>query len=288
MTEKLVGGVDFSGAKTVPNETWLALARVGNLGVEITEISKVGSHALARDVGAKTGMAALGMDCPFSLPAEFVSYLATKRVRADYQSWQELAQELAFMSFEEFLAIVKDFKKEPKRFADTQQVVPAQSPLHRSNPSMVQMTYHGMRLLAMLDPKKFFVVPFQDPVPFGCAVIEVYPRALLKTVGLPDTGYKSTDKQEQARVTAARTQIVQAITSLRDRRSLTYQKFPRLTIPKRWANLAIESDHALDAVLACYATAAYIAEPSLFKDPLDSDNLNVLLEGWIYNPVLGT
>jgi hypothetical protein len=284
MTDKLVGGVDFSGAKTVPNDTWFALAKVTGLGVEIVDITKVGSHALAKEVASKARIAALGIDCPFSLPIDFMQFLAAKQPRKEYSSWQEMAQDVAFMSMDDFIALVKEFKKEPKRLTDTLSTAAAQSPLHRGNPSMVQMTYHGIRLLAMLDPKTFFVVPFQESIPFGCAVIEVYPRALLKTLGLPDVNYKSADKNEQDKVQATRERIANGLVSLRDRKGLTYQKFPRLHLAKRWINQAVDSDHALDAILACYATAIYVTEPGLFKDPLETDNLDVLFEGWIYNP----
>jgi len=284
MVEKLVAGVDFSGAKTVPNETWLACGRVGNLGLDITEVIKVGSHALAKEVAARGGLASVGVDCPFSVPVEFISFLAQKKVRKDYENWQELAQEIAFMSQDEFINTIKEFKKEPKRLTDTLSTAPALSPLHRGNPSMVQMTYHGMRLLAMLDPKKFFVLPFQDKVPFGCSVIEVYPRALLKTLGLPDTGYKSQEKDDLEKVEAARERIIHSLVSLRERKGITYQKFPRMSLSKGCINQAIQSEHALDALLACYATAVFLVEPSLFKDPLDTDNMDVLIEGWIYNP----
>lgn len=284
MVEKLVAGVDFSGAKTVPNDTWIAFGRVGSLGLDINEITKVGSHALSKEVAAKSGLAAVGIDCPFSVPVDFIKFLAQKKLRKDYETWQELAQEIAFMSQEDFIATIKDFKKESKRLTDTLCVAPALSPLHRGNPSMVQMTYHAMRLLAMLDPKKFFVVPFQDKVPFGCPVIEVYPRALLKTLGLPDTGYKSQEKDDQEKVEAARERILHSLVSLRERKGITYQKFPKVTISKGCINQAIQSDHALDAILACYSTAVFLMEPSLFKDPLDTDNLDVLIEGWIYNP----
>lgn len=282
MTEHFVAGADFSGAKTVPNDTWLAVARVGSLGVEIVDVRKVGAHALAKEVGEYTGIVAFGIDCPFSVPIEFANFIAAKLLRKDFQAWQELAQELVFISLEDFIEWVKEFKKEPKRFTDGKTPAVAISPLHRGNPSMVQMTYQGIRLLAMLDPKRFYVLPFQSKVPFGCAVIEVYPRATLKALHLPEVGYKSPDKKDEDSVRAVRAQILKGITSLRERKGITYANYPRLTISKGVEHKAIESDHALDAILCAYTTAAFSEAPALFPDPFDADNLDVLTEGWIY------
>jgi hypothetical protein len=283
MTDKLVAGVDFSGAKTVPNDTWLTMARIGSLGVEVTEVRHVGSHALAKELAA-VSLAAVGIDCPFSLPQPFIDFIAMKKPNPPFQSWQELAQELVFMPFEDFESAVKEFKKEPKRFCDTAVPAPALSPLHRGNPSMIQMTFAGMRMLAMLDPKKFYVVPFQDKIDFGCAVLEVYPRATLKALNLPDTGYKSAEKKDQDKVKAARTVILDGMINLREKKGLTYQKFPRLTVPGKFRHSLLESDHALDSLIACYCTAVYTFDPTLFADPFDANNMDVLLEGWIFNP----
>jgi predicted nuclease with RNAse H fold len=282
MTDLVVAGVDFSGAKTQPNETWLTLAKAGPLGVEVVDVRKVGSHALPQALKEQPVLKALGIDCPFSLPVEFIDFLAAKRVRAPYQSWQEVVQDLVFIPLEEFTQIAKEFKKEPKRFTDETCNAPAQSPLHRVNPSMLTMTYHGMRLLAMLDPAKFFVSPFQDAFDFGCPVIEVYPRATLNALGLTETGYKSQEKSEQERMQTTRANMLAGLVGLREKKGITYQEYPRLTVAKRFEKLVVESDHALDSLIACYTTAAYVVAPKLFADPLESDNLDVLLEGWIY------
>ena len=280
--DQVVAGADFSGAKAEPNETWLTVAKVGALGVEVLDTRKVGSHALAKALVENASLKAVGIDCPFSLPLEFIQYLAAKRPRADYQSWQEMAQDLAFMSFDEFLQIAKEFKKEPKRFTDKNCVAPAQSPLHRSNPSMIQMTLQCIRLLAMLDPSRFFVLPLQDQIPLGCAVLEIYPRATLNALALTETGYKSQEKSEQERVQSTRGNMLKGLLTLREKKGISYHDYPRLTVPKRFEKTYIESDHALDSLIACYTTAGYLTAPQLFDDPLSSDNLDVLLEGWIY------
>jgi hypothetical protein len=39
-------------------------------------------------------------------------------------------------------------------------------------------------------------------------------------------------------------------------------------------------------VLACFSTAMWQMSPKLFKDPYETDDMNVFLEGWIYTPSL--
>ena len=282
MADQIVAGADFSGAKTQPNETWLTIAKAGGLGVEVLDIRRVGSHTLAAAVQENASIKALGIDCPFSVPAEFASFLAAKRLRPDYQSWQELAQDVVFMTIDEFVQTAKEFKKEPKRYTDKTSVAPAQSPLHRANPSMIQMTFAGMRLLAMLDPARFFVLPFQKAVPLGCAVIEVFPRATLHALQLTEIGYKSQEKSEQERMQTTRANILSGLVTLREKKGISYQQYPRLSVAKKFEKLIIDSDHALDSLVACYTTACYLLSPQLFDDPFAADNLDVLVEGWIY------
>jgi predicted nuclease with RNAse H fold len=284
MSEILIAGVDFSGSKTVPNDTWLTIGKIGSLGLEVMDVRKVGAHALGKELSENKTLQAVGIDVPFSLPIEFLEFMAAKTLRPNYQSWQEVAEQLVFMSFEDFQALVVEFKKEPKRHCDKVLASPAQSPLHRGYPTMVQMTFQGIRLLATIDPKRFYVLPFQSEIPFGCAVIEVYPRETLRYFNLPNTNYKAKEKKDLEKALVVRKQITEGLVAIREKKGLTYKDFPRFSMPKRFDHLINESDHALDSVIACYATAIWKTAPQLFADPLDSDNLDVLLEGWIYAP----
>jgi hypothetical protein len=282
LTDKLIAGVDFSGATKVPNDTWLAHGRLSGWQFEIVEIRKVGSHALGAEL-ARMHFSAAGIDCPFSLPAEFLDHLAATATRKDFQSWQEAAEHLVFTSFEDFLAAATAFKKEPKRLTDKAVKAPAVSPLHRGNPSMVQMTYQGMRLLAQLDPEKFYVLPFQQSHPDRCAVIEVYPRDFLRFLGLPETNYKSKTKKEEEEAQKVRRQILGGLIELKERRQISLKDFIRLAMKKEIEHQIVNSDHALDAVIAAYVTALFVAAPQHFADPFEAGDLNVLLEGWIYS-----
>lgn len=281
MSDILIAGVDFSGASKTPNETWLAQGRMGGWQFELTEVRKVGSHMLAAEL-PRIKYGAVGIDCPFSLPLKFAEFLAHSALKQEFQSWQDMAEHLVFMTFEDFKAAAVEFKTEPKRLTDKQVKTPAQSPLHRGNPSMIQMTFHGIKLLASLDPSKFAVLPFQDPSAERTAVIEVYPRDTLQHLELPDTGYKTKTKADAEQVAETRRKIISGLINLRDRKQITYKDYVRLSCSNQLLSQLVANDHALDAVVAAYTTAMFVAHPNLFGDPLSLDNLDVLIEGWIY------
>jgi predicted nuclease with RNAse H fold len=283
MQESIIAGADYSGAKTVPNETWLAIGTLSPLGLEITSLKQCGSHKLAMELNSAKELTAVGLDFPFSLPAEFLEHLAKRLQYDSFQSWQSIVEKIAIMPFEQFLELITEFRLEPKRLADKALNRSAISPLHRGNPSMVQMTYQGMKLLASLDPQKFYVLPFQDPLPTGCAVMETYPRETLHVLGLPDSGYKTKDAEKSFMM---RREIVKGLLNIRNGTLVWREQLPHLTFGKLIEKAAEHSDHALDAVVACYAVAIYKTAPQFYKDPFTTEDPNVFLEGWIYSPSL--
>lgn len=280
----LVGGVDFSAAKTNPNETWLAIGEVSSLGMEIKSIERVGSQNLKKELDQISDLQVCGMDFPFSLPMEFLRFLERKLEREEYQEWQEVAMQLVFLSYEQFEEMVEEYDIEPKRFTDKNCARKAQSPLHKVNPSMVQMTYHGIRLLASLDPERYHIPPFQEKLSKGCCVMEVYPREILYLLGLPDRGYKSTTKPKEEAAHKVRREIINGLVELRGRGDERFANCPRLKIDNSIKGKIIASDHAVDSIIACYASGIYASQPDLYPDPFDANNLNILLEGWIFAP----
>ncbi len=285
MSGSLIAGVDFSGSKEMPNQTWLATGRLNGLGLEMQEVKKVGSHKLAAELNALAGLAAVGLDFPFSLPGDFIRFCSEKAEGKEFQSWQQVAEHLIFMQPDEFDNLVKEFNKDAKRLTDDDYRGLAHSPLHRGKPVMVKMTYEGIRLLAGLNPARFCVLPFHDRKADGCSVVEVFPRGTLWCLGLPDSGYKSKEKKDQTKMQEARKNILTHLLELRERKGAACRDYPRLNMDKQLQHTAIESDDALDAVIACYTTAIWFAVPSLFADPFSCDNEDVLLEGWIYAPL---
>jgi hypothetical protein len=288
MPENLIFGVDFSGANAVPNNTWLATGRMSIAGLlEIIDVKKVGSQGLIDELIKHKGQA-VGIDSPFSLPVEFLNHMARSQQRTPYQSFQEMAEALFFLGQPAFIEMVKTFKREPKRVTDKWKGSLAISPLHRGNPSMVQMTFQCIQLLAKLPADRFYTLPFQDKVADGCAVIEVYPRDTLRFFKLKETGYKSKDKKDEPQVTSVRHEILQGLLELKEKRGLTYRNVPKLAINKNLVASVTNSDHALDAVIACYTTAMFVEAKEFFIDPFSLDDLDILLEGWIYRPFIET
>lgn len=284
MSDTIIAGVDFSSSKTTQHETWLVVGKLGSLGLEILETKKLGAHALGQELAQHKALSMIGMDCPFSLPADFLQFLATKKMKKDYQNWQNIVEELIFITYEEFIELVKEYGKEPKRVTDTADGTAAFSPLHKKNPSMTDVTYYGMRLLASLAPMRFFVVPFQDPIPLGCAVLEVNTTDTLRYFGLPNTGYASKDKDDEERVKQLRHKILHSLIELKEKKGITYKDVPRLTVPKSLEHNFVNSEHALDALISCYAIALYTGHKDMFDDPYSTDQIEVLLEGWTFRP----
>lgn len=282
----LVGGVDFSGAKTVPNDTWLVTGELGSLGLTITSVRNTGSHGLAKELDTLKELSCVAMDFPFSLPIEFLKFLAKKLEKEEFQEWQDAAEPLVFMSFDQFKQYAEEYGIVALRFADTKSLRAAKSPLNVGNPSMIPMTFYGMRMLAQLNPSKYAVMPFQEDrrgkVP--TSIIEVYPREILYILGLPEKGYKMRDKKSQDKAHAARKEIVDGLLHLRERGDARFQDCPRLHIDNSLKGAILASDHTIDALVACYGACLYHAKPQYFPDPWDAGNENMLLEGWIYGP----
>lgn len=282
----LVGGVDFSGAKTVPNDTWLVTGILEARDLHINSVKNTGSHGLAKELDGLKELSCLAMDFPFALPVEFLKFLARKLEKDEFQEWQDAAEPLMFMDFEQFKQHVDEYGIAAMRHTDSNALRVAKSPLNTGNPSMVQMTFYGMRMLATLNPEKYALLPFQEDkrgkVP--CNVIEIYPRELLYIFGLPDQGYKTKDKKNQEKAHAVRKEIVDGLLHLKDANGDKFHDCPRLHIENSLKGALLAHDHTVDALVACYGAALYHSMPKLFDDPWDFGDENMLVEGWIYAP----
>jgi hypothetical protein len=113
-------------------------------------------------------------------------------------------------------------------------------------------------------------------------VIEVSTQETLFLLSLPESGYKG----RGAKNAAVRQSIITGLDKLRD--VSRHKDCPRITFNKNVERTMLENEDALEAVLVCYTTAMFKAAPQLFVEPLSIDDLNVLLEGWIYTPSLLT
>lgn len=283
--ERWAFGVTYTYKKEAPGQIWTAAGIIEGQKLEVRQLRETELHHLAKELATVSPLVATGLNCPFSLPLEFIEYIAehTTDKSGSIQSWQEIVESIVFMPLENLLALATDFKKEPKRFTDTAAKIILASPLHRLKPPLLPTTYQTMRFLASLDPKNYYVLPFQDPLPTGCAVLEIYPAGILAHLGLSGDNYKSNEKKDHDRMQSIRHKLLQQLLNLKSANT-RFKDLPQLVLNKKIEHLAVDSGEALDAVISCYGTALSVYEPQLFADPLESNNLDVLLEGWAYEP----
>src|SRR5262249_23706022 len=98
---------------------------------------------------------------------------------------------------------------------------------------------------------------------------------------LPDTGYKAKTKKDDEAVQKVRRQIIGGRVELRERKQISIKDFTRLPINHEITHQLVQSDHALDAVIASYITAIFDSAPQVLVDPVSTDNLDEVVEGWI-------
>jgi len=238
-------------------------------------------------------------------------------------SWVELATLVSGLPFEELLALVQISKPimggEVKRLTDNCTSPKAQSPLHQINPGMLKMTWQGMQLLLALHKMGFAILPFATPAGFSpsttesaekpgkgapqfrAAVMEVYPAAVLNSLGQPWRKYKGKDPEaKQLRQlilnNLAGLSNLKSDNSLIGNNNLAGQgdklrsvnriatALPELSLAPNLEQFALASDDALDAVIAALGAAIAYLNPSQTAPPRQISTDLIALEGWIYVP----
>lgn len=266
-TAELFAGADFSGDMRDPLEaTWLAiLAREGER-LRVVRVEPTGRHGLERllrDPDADVQRSeAIGLDFPFGLPIEFAEFLLGGPFPED--GWWALARRLEKMTRPEYLTALQDFRiatGEPKRLTDER--AGGFSPLHRVNPDLGPMTFHGIRMIAA-DRSRYAIRPFESAK--GHRLLEVYPGATVRALPL------GSDARGSGRSEA----VLEAVESL--------ERFPIEFGPAARRKCLARRD-ALDAVLAARAAAVAVISGEADREaaalaPDASDR--VRLEGWIY------
>lgn len=255
----------------------------------------------------------IGLDFPFSFPAPFAEILLAANASVSSRlspssltspksltppTWFKLAECVSSLSFPELLALLQSAKPgmggEVKRLTDNATAPKAQSPLHQINPGMLKMTWQGMHLLLALHNHGFNVLPFAtpqcfSPIPrnsetaFRAAVMEVYPAAVLKSLGLPWRRYKG--KEQEAK--QLRQSILTNLTGTREKlRSVNRIAIavPELALPPNVEQFALACDDALDAVVAALGAAIAYLNPGQTAPPRQISIDMIALEGWIYVP----
>ncbi|MFA6209125.1 MAG: DUF429 domain-containing protein [Candidatus Obscuribacterales bacterium] len=245
----------------------------------------------------------IGLDFPFSLPRQFIEILLkTNRVLNAGSSanfiasnaavpWVEVAEQISQLTYNELVALVQAAKPimggEVKRQADNSTDPKAQSPLHQINPGMLKMTWQGMQLLLALHQQGFSILPFTKGTglnnPSAADVIEVYPAAVLKARGLPWRKYKGKDQEAKQLRQFILSNLTDHSDKLRTVNRINSSQV-KLELAPHLEQIALDSDDALDAVIAAVGAANACLNPSQTAPPSHILPHTIALEGWIYVP----
>ena len=263
-------GVDYSGDMRDPRDgTWLAIVELREDALHLTRLEATGRHGLQgflRDPDAQLmRVEAIGLDFPFGLPLDFAEKLMGRPFPAE--GWWALAKTLERLSRPDYLVAVQEFREErgeSKRLTD--EVAHAFSPLHRVNPDLGPMTYHGIRMIAE-DRSRYSVKPFETAL--GRYLLEVYPGAFVRRM-LSDPAAADADGRDRRR------KIVDGLGRLR-------------SLPVRFDERTAASCYgrrdALDAVVAARLAAVAVLTGEIERAPDDlapGQGDRVRREGWIY------
>ncbi len=206
-------GVDFSGSQA-DNATWVAMAAVGDDGrIEWQTPFPIRRADLEQLLLTIEGPAVAALDFPFGLPADFavtqgfirwgegLMDSCDRMSTTDQSEFEEVtAQYLAAYRQSDGLPVHCRCRREPSRVCDN---YPAYSPLHGVQPSMRQMTYHGMAMLGRLLARargRFSIPPLPaNSSRWQVALVELMPGQLLRARGDSGVGYKNGDNNLQRR-----------------------------------------------------------------------------------------
>jgi hypothetical protein len=260
-------GADYSGDMRDPRDgTWLAVVELEDARLRLRRLEAVGRaglHSVLRDADAALpGVEAIGLDFPFGLPLGF----ARRLLGGSFEDgdWWTLARCFERLGRLEYLRALQDYRDahgEEKRLTD--EAAGAFSPLHRVNPDLAPMTYHGIRMIAE-ERSRFAVRPFESAQ--GRLLLEVYPGGLTRRLDL-----------RRGALQGGRPGAILA--------ALAALPMLPVEVESPLAAACLGKRDALDAVLAarCAAAAVLGGEADLPAARLAPEDVTrVRREGWIY------
>lgn len=284
-------GVDYSGAQA-DNKTWIARGRLKDGGALRLDNAWCIPRAQLCELLANTAAPAVAaMDFPFGVPTSFATRLCKARQPA---AMPEVWRAVADVSLEEFIETRNRFvadhrgthpdsvtlhccNGEPHRAGDAKYLSSPFSTLHNANPSMPQMTYHGIQMLQRLynhNPDGRWYVPPMAPTAqpeHTVTLLETMPGAFLQVCGLPSRGYKA----KSAKAQALRRNILDGLPNRTG--------WPALDLTAV-RNNCLANDDCLDAVVAFVCAASWARCQAHFHHPTAAELAAAQLEGWIYIP----
>ena len=276
-------GIDFSGAKSDRN-TWVAQGRLTQEGsLELDSVEMTPRRDVLRLLRSVDTPAVAAIDFPFGVPRAFAEFVFTEFVNhgAGIQSMPDVWRNLAALSLEEFIGARDRFVGrfgEVKRRGDERHFSESFSPLHKANPNMLPMTYHGIRMLHELHKSpdgRWIVPPLYSADEAGKAVtlLESMPGAFLKAIGFEYAVYKRYKKARNALTN--RRSILDGIAAK------SGVALPNLHTLRE---ACLASDDCLDSVVAAVAAVCWAQNSAGFRHPIEDELAAAELEGWIYVP----
>jgi hypothetical protein len=266
---RLFAGVDYSGDMRDPREaTWLSIVELHDDALRVVRLDPTGRHGLEsylRDPdSAMMNVEAIGLDFPFSLPVPFAEKLMGEKFPEE--GWWALARRMERLSRPQYLVAIQEFREshgESKRHTDEH--AQAFSPLHRVNPDLGPMTFHGIRMIAE-DRSRYAIKPFESAK--GRLLLEVYPGGFVKRLALPSSSGGNGKTRRRA--------IIDALGRL---------DFLPCRLDPRAAKKCLDRRDALDAVIAARQAAVAVVTGEVDRTPEElapeaADR--VRHEGWIY------
>jgi hypothetical protein len=259
------GGASLGGAMRDPRrETWLAVVQQQGDRLDVVRLEptgRAGLQAYLRDPDRSLMLAeAIGLAFPFGLPLPFAESLMGGSFHE--QGWWAFARKLSRLSKPDYLVALQEFREaQGEAMRHTDEHAQAWSPLHRTDPDLGPVAYHGIRMIAE-DRSRFAIRPFESAQ--GKLLLEVHPAGLVRRLGL------------QQAMGNGREPVLSRIAQL--------PRWPVL-VPAALRVSCLESAAALEAVLAARAAAIAVLRQETERKPEElapERGEQVRLEGWIY------
>ena len=259
-------GVDFSGARSDSN-TWLAEGSLEDGVLMLDSCRPIRRSSLTELLRDAPTACIAAMDFPFGVPQAFAAYWATGAT-----SLVDLWRMAAGTELERFVELRDEFvgqERELKRECD-EYFPESYSSLHKTNPNMLPMTYHGMRLMNDLHDAGWSVNPMDPDNPDSRIAIEVMPGATLRALDLPFKGYKKGRNAFELRK--------RILDGLAESSRVSVEGLAELS------ETCMFSDDALDAVVAALTGALWVSARDAFRLPSDGELVGASIEGWMCVP----
>ena len=260
MAERTIVGVDFSGARQDKN-TWMTKGfletedscELKRGSLMLLSCESISREKLTEQLKELPGDAVAALDFPFSVPIAFSEYLGYPN-----SDMPDLWQAAATMEQAEFIAQRDEFVKENGELlrAGDLHVPGCFSCLHKTNPNMVPMTFHGMKILSTLWKRtNLQVPPLKFPERKGAVMLEVMPGAALNAFELPNKGYKGGQNAFELRM-----KILRGLRRVSDVKVINLPAFHEE---------CMFSDDALDSIVAAVVAALWAMNESenAFRKP---------------------